>query len=273
MVRSKNELEIIEAKISKSLNNERLEKEDSVIEKIKSDSKISYKYAKSYSKTNEGIGPLMDEKGNIITENKSMADLLAKQYRLVFSKPLESYNYEHINYNAFLTMEDVIFSKEKIKKQISKLKNCCSSGPDGICSRCYKFGGELLLDALSDIYQRMWEEEYSPQQTREAWISPIWKGDNKLLPANYRPIALSNHLSKIFEGILREAIIEHLDLMGIYDPTQHGSLKGKSTTSQLLTQLDTILDMAKNGSNVEIIYLDFSKAYDKIDIKIALQKC
>ena len=60
--------------------------------------------------------------------------------------------------------------------------------------------------------------------------------------------------------------------MGIYDPTQHGSLKGKSTTSQLLTQLDTILDMAKNGSNVEIIYLDFSKAYDKIDIKIALQK-
>ena len=54
--------------------------------------------------------------------------------------------------------------------------------------------------------------------------------------------------------------------------TQHGSLKGLSTMSQLLCQIDTIFEMIKDGDNCEVIYLDFSKAYDKIDHHIALQK-
>ena len=47
----------------------------------------------------------------------------------------------------------------------------------------------------------MWTEGYSPQKKSEAWIVPDRKGDNKMLAVNYRPIALTNRLSQIFEGI------------------------------------------------------------------------
>ena len=215
----------------------------------------------------------MDKNDNIITNNAEMANILAAQYKSVFSQPKESYeNFPHMDYKVGYPMCDVRFTKEKIKKQIAKLKNGTSSGPDGILGELYKNGGEYILDGLVDIYTQMWEESYSPQQSREAWIAPVWKGENKLLPVNYRPIALTNQISKIFEGILREAIIEHIESLGIKDTSQHGSQKGRSTTSQLLAQLDIIFEMIKDGANCEVIYLDFSKAYDKVDQTIALGK-
>ena len=48
------------------------------------------------------------------------------------------------------------------------------------------------------------------------------------------------------------------------DAAQHGSLKGMSTMSQLLCKIDIILDMVKDVVNCEVIYLDFSMAYDKV---------
>ena len=70
-----------------------------------------------------------------------------------------------------------------------------------------------------------------------------------MLPENYRPIALTNHISKIFESILRESIIDYLVFNNVIDESQHGSLKGKSTTSQLLKQIEIVINMLEDGSN------------------------
>ena len=70
MVKMNNELQIIEAKISKSLNDERKSEENEVIEEIKENPKKFYKYAKKFSKTHEAIGPLLDKNENIITNNE-----------------------------------------------------------------------------------------------------------------------------------------------------------------------------------------------------------
>ena len=128
------------------------------------------------------------------------------------------------------------------------------------------------MDAVVDIYSDMWTQGYSPNQMRQAWISPTWKGTDKLLASSYRPIALTNHLSKIFEGVIREQILDHLKDNGMDDPTQHGSQKGKSTITQLLAQIDIIFDMLSDGSNVDVVYLDYSRAYDKVDHKVLLSK-
>ena len=97
-------------------NYKRTINENEAIEKIKDDSKFFYKYAKNFSSTNESIGPLIDDKGNIVNGSKNMADLLSKQYKSVFSTPRESYdNMTHHDYNCN-TMKDFIFNRENIKK-------------------------------------------------------------------------------------------------------------------------------------------------------------
>ena len=71
---------------------------------------------------------------------------------------------------------------------------------------------------------------------------------------------------------MRMEILSHMEKNGMISAEQHGSTVGRSTVSQLLDQQMTILDMLENGDNVEICYLDFAKAYDKLDHRIMISK-
>ena len=101
-----------------------------------------------------------------------MADILQAQYKSVFTKPLENYDYNHIDYNCE-DMGEVIFNEKNIMKQIVRLKGDTSTGPDGIVTKCFKYGGQYIVDAWVDIYNQMKEEEYAPKCKREEWISPV----------------------------------------------------------------------------------------------------
>ena len=102
--------------------------------------------------------------------------------------------------------------------------------------------------------------------TIEAWIAANWKGKNKMKAENYRPISLTNQLSKCQETLMKDLIIGHMAKAGMIDNGQHGSVKNRSTLTQLLEQQAKILEMLENGENVEIIFLDFCKKYDKVDL-------
>ena len=56
------------------------------------------------------------------------------------------------------------------------------------------------------------------------------------------------------------------------NPNQHGFRAGRSCLSQLFQHQDQITQFLENGKNIDVIYLDFAKAFDKLDIKITLQK-
>ena len=101
---------------------------------------------------------------------------------------------------------------------------------------------------------------------------PIHKGGNFKQAKNYRPVALTSHLSKIFEKVVRNAIVDFIEKHSLMNPNQHGFRKGHSCLSQLLQHQDTITHLLEQNMNVDVVYLDFSKAFDKLDIRITLQK-
>ena len=67
-------------------------------------------------------------------------------------------------------------------------------------------------------------------------------------------------------------MISHMVQVGLIDESQHGSISGRSTVTQFIQQQKDILDILENGDNLELIYLDFAKAYDKVDHQILLKK-
>lgn len=103
-------------------------------------------------------------------------------------------------------------------------------------------------------------------------IIPIHKGGDRGLPVNYRPVTLTSHLIKIFEKILRKHIVHHLEQNDLFNESQHGFRSGRSCLSQLLEHYDKVLTHLEAGYNVDTIYLDFSKAFDKVDIRALLTK-
>ena len=94
-------------------------------------------------------------------------------------------------------------------------------------------------------------------------ISPVHKGGNRTDPGQYRPVALTSHLTKLYERVVRKALIQHLEKNNLLPDTQHGFRQHRSTLTQLLSHWDSVLDHLEQGEIVDVIYTDFSKAFDK----------
>ena len=63
-----------------------------------------------------------------------------------------------------------------------------------------------------------------------------------------------------------------MDENNLFNPTQHGFRQGRSCLSQLIAHFDHITQLLENGENVDVIYLDFAKAFDKIDFLSTMRK-
>ena len=104
-----------------------------------------------------------------------------------------------------------------------------------------------------------------PDSLKKAIIVPIFKGGNRSEAKNYRPVALTSHLIKIFERVLRYKIYTFLETNNKLSTNQHGFREGRSCLSQLLSHQQGLIDALEKNINYDVIYTDFSKAFDKCD--------
>ena len=111
-----------------------------------------------------------------------------------------------------------------------------------------------------------------PSALKRAVNVPIFKSGDKSIPGNYRPISLTSCISKAFERIIRKQVLASLERKGLLNNTQHGFRSGRSCLSALLNVFDNLMNMIDSSTTVEMIYLDFSKAFDKVDHGIVLHK-
>ena len=111
-----------------------------------------------------------------------------------------------------------------------------------------------------------------PPLLKEAFVIPIHKGGIRSDPANFRPVSLTSHIIKTMERIIRKSLVGHLEFYQKLNPSQHGFRNQRSCLSQLLEHHDKILGYLEDENNVDSIYLDFSKAFDKVDIGILCHK-
>ena len=66
------------------------------------------------------------------------------------------------------------------------------------------------------------------------------------------------------ERLVRNAIVGHMTENNLFSTSQHGFISGKSCITQLLEFMEDITESIDNGKDVDIVYLDFSKAFDKV---------
>ena len=103
-------------------------------------------------------------------------------------------------------------------------------------------------------------------------VSPVHKGGSRGVARNYRPVALTSHIVKVFERVVRRALVSHLEQHGLLPNGQHGFRAMRSTLTQLLSYWDNMLERVEDGGGVDAIYLDFSKAFDKVEHGVLLHK-
>ena len=75
------------------------------------------------------------------------------------------------------------------------------------------------------------------------------------------------------ESLIRDKIVEHLERNNLVRPSQHGFMAGRSTATNMLVYMEALTKLMAEGHSVDVLYLDFAKAFDKVPHKRLLEKC
>ena len=118
-------------------------------------------------------------------------------------------------------LTDIEISEESLREAIKAIKASSAPGPDGVTAFFLKTYIDQLIYPIMKIWRTSLDTGKLPEGVAQAIITPIYKGGLKSLPANYRPVALTNHLTKIFERLLRKEIVKHLESNDLMNATQH----------------------------------------------------
>ena len=270
------ELIDIEKNLQLSYKAESSEMEHRAVAAIKKNSKYFFSYARKFSKVTVGIGPLIDTAANIVSCPVKMAEMLVDQYCKVFSTPKENLKSPCDIFADYDEIEselcDFNFSVDDLKEAISEISPTAAAGPDRFPAKLLKECKDALSVPLHLIWRRSLNTGQVPQLLKTAHIIPVYKGGCRGTPKNYRPVALTSHLIKVFEKVIRKNIVGYMETYNLFNPSQHGFRSGHSCLSQLLSHYDRILEFLEDGANVDVIYLDFAKAFDKVDFGVTLKK-
>ena len=111
-----------------------------------------------------------------------------------------------------------------------------------------------------------------PKEWKNAQISAIFKKGNKSQAKKYRPLSLTSVVCKIMEKLIRLHLINHIKANKLFSRKQCGFIEGRSTALQLLEVIDKWSDALDEGLDIDCMYTDFQKAFDKVPHKRLIKK-
>ena len=171
------------------------------------------------------------------------------------------------------TIDHIAFDINQIKICLKNLPCKYSYGPDKISTVLLNKLYDVLATPFALIFQKSLDTGHLPNIWRQTNIIPVFKGKrNKHDICNYRPISLTSTVCKVMETIIYNNIIEHCDNLKLIDDAQHGFRKKHSTVSNLIEMINDVTHNIDNKLNVDLITIDFSRAFDSISQSKLIQK-
>lgn len=227
------------------------------------------------AKTKDKIGPLKGTDGRLIDDSQEISKELNDYFLSVFSQvgddrepePEQVFKGQEVD-----KLIDILISKEIVSKEIDKLKKTKSPGPDNIFPRILKECKGELSEAIARVFRNSLDSGVVPRLWRQANVVPIFKKGDKAQCSNYRPISLTSVVGKMLEAIITKGIREHLEKHQLIRHSQHGFSKGKSCVTNLLSFYKKVFETMDEGDRYDIVYLDFSKAFDRVPHRRLLSK-
>ena len=251
-------------------------KELAVIEKIKLNPKVFYSYAKSHSVVKCNIAMLRDGNGRKYVKPQDIANVLQNYFSSVYSDPscedVQAPQFDSPHIEKQMTDEVLDFTTEDVEAAIKELKNSSASGPDGVPAVLLKSCSQALAGPLASMWRRSFREGVVPTFYKMSLVSPLHKKGDKITPGNYRPVSLTSHIVKVFERVLKKILVNFLESNFLISSNQHGFRSGRSTLTQLLAHVDDVLTGWCSGLDSDCIYLDYAKAFDKVDHALLIKK-
>lgn len=157
-------------------------------------------------------------------------------------------------------------------KIIKNIKNKSSFGVDEIPPFLVKKCVEELTLPYTLLINQSFKEGRFLDSLKVSLIKPVHKKGDKTDISNYRPIALLPTSAKIIESAMSKRLIAFLEKFKMIHDSQHGFRKNRTTILAIYKYVQKILDIIHDKKYAVGLLLDMSKAYDRVNYKILLDK-
>ena len=161
-------------------------------------------------------------------------------------------------------LDPLVVTPELVAKKIKAMKDNKSPGVDGIPPKLLLETVEQISIPLARVFNLSLKEGVVPFEWKEANIIPLFKKGSRNKSENYRPVSLTSVICKLLERLIKDHMVDFLVKHKLLNSSQHGFLKARSCLTNMLCFLEEITKWIDVGSPVDIIYLDFQKAFDKV---------
>jgi Reverse transcriptase (RNA-dependent DNA polymerase)/Endonuclease-reverse transcriptase len=263
----------------KNLNREKRDRETTFLSEnldtmLKESQKRFWSYVKFKTKGQHSSVPtLKSESGELHSDPVEKANILNKHFQTVFTPhqndSLPSFSSRT---DETLSLTDITLAKAGIVNLIKKLNPHKSPGPDKISPKLLQLIPEEISDYLLLIFNKCFQQQDIPKIWKSANITPVFKKGNRSDPINYRPISLTSILCKMFEHIITSNLATFLEQNKLFNNDQFGFRKNRSCELQLLRVIQDLSLILDNKEEADLIFLDFSKAFDKVSHALLLHK-
>lgn len=163
-----------------------------------------------------------------------------------------------------------ILSVSDVSESIRRLKGTMTSGPDGIPAFLIKDCCTVFAPVLLKLFSLVFRTLTFPAMWKKARVCPVWKNGDRLHIRNYRPISLISNFAKIFEISVYSRVFPCIRNSIV--PEQHGFFANRSTSTNLVYFTQYLSNVLDCRGQVDVVYTDFSKAFDRIDHNVLFAK-
>ena len=206
-----------------------------------------------------------------------IADLLNRYFYSVFQSSNSTHDQLQLSSavleddsNNMTTISDLTLTEGEVRSILRTLDEEKATGPDKIPAILLKNCANSIAPSLCELFNKSLSSGQLPSDWKLSNVCPIPKKSPRHEVSNYRPISLLSLVSKVFERCIYNRLIDHVS--GKLSELQYGFQRGKSTTSQLLHVLHNIHTMLEKRCQVDTVYFDFAKAFDKVSHHLLLLK-
>ncbi len=158
----------------------------------------------------------------------------------------------------------ITFSEDDLRRELKRVNVRKAAGPDGITGRVLKSCADQLASLFTSIFNESLATSVVPTSFKESVIIPVPKHSKPSCLNDYRPVALTSTVMKVYERLLKKHIC--FSFPATLDPLQFAYRPNRSTDdaiSQVLHSSLTHID-SKNGNYVRLLFIDYSSAFNTI---------
>ncbi|NXA62985.1 RTJK polymerase, partial [Mohoua ochrocephala] len=242
---------------------------------VKDNKRCFYKYIKGKRKGKNNLGYLLDVGGNLVTADGEKVEAFNTFFASVLiGKTVCPQDNCPPGLVDGVKEQDgpSVLQEEAVRELLSHLDVHKPMGPDGIHPRVMRELADELAKPLSIVYQQSWLTGEVPDGWKLGNVMPIHKKCKKEDPGNFRPASLTSVPGEVMEQFILSAITQHLqDGWGI-TLSQHGFRRGRLCLTNLISFYDQVTHLVHAGKAVDVVYLDFSKAFETVSHSKLLEK-